>query len=364
MSRLAAECGAINLGQGFPDFPVDPALIEHVHEGMRKGYNQYAPMPGLYPLRERLCEKAEKLHGHSYDVESEVTICAGATQAIFTAVQALVHEGDEVIIVDPAYDCYAPAVVLAGGVPVHVQLDSDLGFDVTAISSAVNDRTRMLIINSPHNPGGRVITKEQMLALQELLRGTDIVLLSDEVYEHLIYDGVQHESVIRYPELRDRAVVVFSFGKVFHATGWKMGYAFAPKSLMEEFRKVHQYNVFSANSAVQYGLAEYLTNEDRYLGLPAFFQAKRDLFLSGIAQTPFNALPCEGSYFLVADYSAISEMPDTDFAVWFTKHYGVATIPMSPFYESADPDQRMVRFCFAKKDDTLEQALTKLHHLS
>lgn len=360
MSRLAAETQAINLGQGFPDFPIDPELIDLVEQGMRKGYNQYAPMAGLPILRERLCDKARSLYAHEYDPDKEITVTAGATQAIFTAIQGVVHPGDEVIILDPAYDCYAPAVKLAGGIPVHVNLAPDLCVDVPGIANAITERTRLLMINTPHNPGGRVIKEQDILAIADLLTETEVIILSDEVYEHLIYDDEPHASVIRFPELRERAFVVFSFGKVFHATGWKMGYAFAPEWLMTEFRKVHQFNVFSVNSAMQYGLAEYLLNPQKYLGLPEFFGKKRDYFIKGLSESRFRPLPCEGSYFVTADYAAISDLPDREFASWFTKEHGVATIPLSPFYEDPPAGQRLIRFCFGKTDDVIDQALEKL----
>ena len=360
MSRLASETNAINLGQGFPDFPIDGKLVDAVHRAMLDDQNQYAPMAGLPALREALCKKAKTLYAHSYNAESEVTITAGATQAIFTAIQAVVQEGDEVIIIDPAYDCYAPAVELCGGIPVHVNLKRDLSFDLEGVRKAITSRTKLLLINTPHNPGGRILRDADMHGLEEVLRGTNVLLLSDEVYEHLVFDGEEHASAMRYAGLRDRAFITFSFGKVFHATGWKMGYVFAPEGLMREFRKVHQYNVFSVNSAMQYGIAEYLQDAEPYMGLPAFFQPKRDLFEEGLKASRFESLPCEGSYFMIADYSAISDMPDVDFAKWLTTEHGVACIPLSPFYKKAPEGQRLVRFCFAKKEETLNQALERL----
>lgn len=363
MSQLAQEVNAINLGQGFPDFPVDKKLVEEVSKAMNRGKNQYVSMAGLLPLREALCEKAEFLYGHAYNPINEVTITAGATQAIFTTINAVVHPGDEVIVLDPAYDCYAPAVKLCGGIPVHVNLSPDMSLDLRALQAAITDRTRMIMINTPHNPGGRILRDDDMKALELLLDGTDILLLSDEVYEHLIFDGEAHCSAIRYPKLRERAFVTFSFGKVFHATGWKVGYVFAPEQLMAEFRKVHQFNVFCVNSAVQSGLTEYLQNREPYLGLPKFFEPKRDLFLKGLEATPFKPLPCEGSYFMVADYSSLSNQNDVDFAKWLTTEHGVACIPLSPFYKNPPKDLSLVRFCFAKNDDTLERALAKLSSL-
>lgn len=360
MSRLAHETGAINLGQGFPDFPIDESLITSVNEAMRAGMNQYAPMAGLPALREALCSKVSSLYGYGYDPEHEITITAGATQAIFTAIQAVVHARDEVIIIDPAYDCYAPAVELCGGVAVHVNLNSDMSFDLEAVKAAIGPKTRLLMINTPHNPGGRIMREADMLALQEVLANTNVILLSDEVYEHLIFDGENHASAIKFAGLRERAFVVFSFGKVFHATGWKMGYVYAPKELMTEFRKVHQFNVFSVNSAVQCGLADYLQDPRTYQTLPSFFQPKRDLFRGGLSASKFKLLPCEGSYFQVVDYSEISDLSDIEFAKWLTIEHGVASIPLSPFYKIPPEGQRLVRFCFGKEEETLSGALAKL----
>jgi methionine aminotransferase len=360
MSQLAQECGAINLSQGFPDMPLDPRLSVLVDEAMRAGHNQYAPMPGLPALREALAAKAERLYGVCYDPGNEITITAGATQAIFTAVGAVVCPGDEVIIVDPAYDCYAPAVELFGGRPVHVSLDASMRFDVGAVAAAIGPRTRMLILNTPHNPGGTVLKQYDMEAVAALLDGTDIVLLSDEVYEHLVFDGVPHASAMRLPALRERTYVVFSFGKVFHATGWKLGYVMAPTSLTTLFRKVHQYNVFSVNTPMQHALAHYLADPVHYVSVPGLFQAKRDRFATGLAGSRLRLLPCEGSYFQLADYSAISDLPDRAFAEELTRVHGVACIPLSPFYRTSPPEQRLVRFCFAKQDSTLDAAIERL----
>ncbi|MBP8822114.1 MAG: aminotransferase class I/II-fold pyridoxal phosphate-dependent enzyme [Flavobacteriales bacterium] len=360
MSKLAQECGALNLSQGFPDFPVDARLIAMVDEAMRAGHNQYAPMPGLPALREAIARKAEHLYGHRYDAGTEVTVTAGATQAIFTAIAAVVHPGDEVIIVDPAYDCYAPAVELFGGKPVHVCLGGGMQFDAEAVQGAITPRTRMLMINTPHNPAGTILRDADMQRIAALLHGTDILLLSDEVYEHLVYDGEPHASAINYPALRERAFVVFSFGKVFHATGWKMGYLLAPEHLMAEFRKVHQYNVFSVNTPVQHALAAYLGEPSNYAGLPAFFQAKRNRFAEGLRRSRFKLLPCGGSYFQVVDYSGISEENDLGFAERLARAHGVAAIPLSPFYKDPPPGQRLLRFCFAKQDATLDAAIEKL----
>lgn len=359
MSKLAQETGAINLSQGFPDFPIDEKLGVLVHAAIKAGHNQYAPMPGIMPLREAIAAKAERLYGHAFDPEAEVTITAGATQAIFTAIAATVRPGDEVVIVDPAYDCYAPAVALFGGTPVHVRLGTDMQFDADAVQQAISPRTRMLVINTPQNPAGTILREADMRRLDGMLRGTDILLLSDEVYEHLVFDGEPHASAIRSPGLRERAFVVFSFGKVFHATGWKLGYVLAPRALMAEFRKVHQYNVFSVHAPAQHALAEYLKEPLHYETLPGFFQAKRDRFLIGLRASAFEPLPCAGSYFQLADYSKISDEPDLAFARRLATEHGVAAIPLSPFYRSP-PGQRILRFCFAKQEETLDNAIEKL----
>jgi methionine aminotransferase len=360
MSKLAQECGAINLSQGFPDFPIDEKLSDLVHAAMAAGYNQYAPMPGLPALREAIAFKANRLYGFGYDPDTEVTVTAGGTQAIFTALGAVVQPGDEVIIVDPAYDCYSPTVELFGGRPVHVRLGSDMKFDADAVQRAITPKTRMLMINTPHNPAGTILRDADMMRIAGMLRGTDIILLSDEVYEHLVFDNEPHASAINYPELRERAFVIFSFGKVFHATGWKMGYAFAPKDLMTEFRKVHQFNVFSTNTPIQHALAEYLKEPLNYETVPGFYEDKRDRFLIGLRTSRFEPLACEGSYFQLADYSRISDEPDVDFAKRVTREFGVAAIPISVFYKDAPKDQRILRFCFAKQDETLDNAIEKL----
>lgn len=360
MSQLAQETGAINLSQGFPDFPLDPVLFDLVDRAMRAGHNQYAPMPGLPALREALVEKALRCHGHRYDRDAEVTVTAGATQALFTAIGALVRAGDEVVIIDPAYDSYAPAVELFGGRCVHVPLAGDMRFDADAVQRAISPRTRAIIVNTPHNPGGGILRHADMQRIAEMLRGTDVVLISDEVYEHLIFDGEAHASAIAHPELRERAFVVFSFGKVFHATGWKLGYVFAPAPLMRLFRKVHQFNVFSANTPMQHALAEYLREPDHYEELPAFFQAKRDRFAQGLRSSRFRLLPCAGSYFQVVDYGAISTEPDLQFAERLAREHGVAAIPLSPFYQDPPQGRHLLRFCFAKQDSTLDAAIERL----
>jgi methionine aminotransferase len=360
MSQLASKVGAINLSQGFPDFPLDPLLFDLVARAMRDGHNQYAPMSGLAALREALVAKAQRLYGHAYDAGTEVTVTAGATQALFTVIGALVRPGDEVIIIDPAYDCYAPSVQLFGGVPVHVRLNDRMEFDAASVASAITPRTRALMINTPHNPGGSILRATDMEAIAHMLRDTNVVLISDEVYEHLIFDGEPHASVIRHPELRERAFVVFSFGKVFHATGWKLGYAFAPKALMTLFRKVHQFNVFSVNMPMQHAMATYLDDPRHYEGLPAFFQAKRDHFAKGLGGSRFALLPCSGSYFQVVDYSAISNDGDVAFAEQLARDHGIASIPLSPFYKDPPADLRLLRFCFAKAEATLDAAIERL----
>lgn len=360
MSKLAQECGAINLSQGFPDFPIDEKLSDLVHAAMNAGHNQYAPMPGLPSLREAIASKVDRLYGFGYDPDTEVTVTAGGTQAIFTALGAVVQPGDEVIIVDPAYDCYSPTVELFGGKPVHVRLGSDMRFDADAVQRAITPKTRMLMINTPHNPAGTILRDADMKRIVDMLRGTDIILLSDEVYEHLVFDGEPHASAINYPELRERAFVIFSFGKVFHTTGWKMGYALAPEELMTEFRKVHQFNVFSANTPIQHALAEYLKEPLHYETVPGFYEDKRDRFLIGLRTSRFEPLACEGSYFQLADYSRISDEADVDFAKRVTREFGIAVIPISVFYKDAPKDQRILRFCFAKQDETLDNAIEKL----
>ena len=360
MSQLAAEHGAVNLGQGFTDFAAPQRLIDELVAAMRAGHNQYAPMPGLPALRDAIASKVERLYGFRYDPDTDITVTAGATQGLFTALGAIVRPGDEVVIIDPAYDCYAPAVQLFGGTAVHVRLGNDMKFDATALRHAITTRTRVLMINTPHNPAGTILRDADMRAIADILRGTDILLISDEVYEHLVFDGEPHASAIRYSELRDRAFVVYSFGKVFHATGWKTGYVLAPKALMAEFRKVHQFNVFSVNTPMQHALAEYLKDPLHYETLPRFYQAKRDRFLIGLRASPFEPLPCEGSYFQLADYSKISDEPDLVFAKRLATEHGVAAIPLSPFYKDPPSGQRLLRFCFAKQDDTLDNAIEKL----
>jgi len=363
MSALAAECGAVNLGQGFPDFDCDNALLDAVNSAMRAGHNQYPPMPGVPALRQAVAAKIEALHQRLYDANTEITITAGATQAIFTAILAIVHPGDEVIVLDPCYDSYAPNIALAGGTVVRVPLTpGSFKPDFDKISAALTQRTRAIIVNSPHNPSATVWSAQDMHTLQELLAPTDIFLISDEVYEHMVFDGQPHQSAARYPGLAARAFIVSSFGKTFHVTGWKIGTVAAPAPLTAEFRKVHQFNVFTVNTPMQYGLAQYLTDPAPYLNLPAFYQAKRDLFRRGLEGSRLRLLPSTGTYFQCVDISAVSDLNEADFCQWLAREVGVAAIPLSAFYGDGF-DQRVVRFCFAKKDDTLREAIARLRKL-
>ena len=366
MSALAQEHGAVNLGQGFPDFDCDPKLIDAVNDAMRRGLNQYPPMAGVPALREAIAAKIAALYGHAYDAGSEITVTAGATQAILTAILAIVHPGDEVIVLDPCYDSYEPNIVLAGGRAVHVPLTpGSFRPDFDAIAAALTPRTRAIIVNTPHNPSASVWSAQDMERLAALLRPTDVIVIADEVYEHMVFDGQPHESVSRRSELAARSFVVSSFGKTYHVTGWKVGYAAAPAALMAEFRKVHQFNVFTVNTPMQHGLAAYMADPAPYLGLPAFYAAKRDLFRAGLAHTRFKLLPCAGSYFQCVDYSACSEfsdLPEEAFCRHLTAKVGVAAIPLSSFYAGGF-EQRIVRFCFAKQEATLHQALERLSRL-
>ena len=362
MSALAQQHGAVNLGQGFPDFACDPRLVDAVDAAMRGGLNQYPPMTGVPALRERVAEKIGALYGHRYDAATEITITAGATQAILTAILALVHPGDEVILLDPSYDSYDPNIVLAGAVPVHVPLvPGSFAPDFDRIAAAITQRTRAIVVNTPHNPSGTCWSEADMRRLAALLRPTDIIVISDEVYEHMVYEG-EHQSVARFPDLAARSVVVSSFGKTYHVTGWKVGYAAAPASLMAEFRKVHQFNVFTVNTPMQHGIAAFMADPSHHLGLPAFYRAKRDRFRAGLAKTRLRVLPCQGTYFQCVDYSAVSEQSEADFCLRLTREIGVAAIPLSAFYADAF-EQRIARFCFAKKDETLALALERLASL-
>ncbi len=356
MSQLANEQKAINLSQGFPDFESSAELISLVNDAMKKGLNQYAPMPGIISLREQIAKKTHNLYGIEYHPESEVTITSGATQAIYTAIAATITEGDEVIIFTPAYDCYEPAIELNGGKTVFVQMHApDYNVNWEQVKKLINQRTKMIIINTPHNPTGTVLEEEDMLALEKIVSDTDIVLISDEVYEHIIFDGKQHQSVAKFPGLAERSFIISSFGKTFHNTGWKMGYCIAPKNLMVEFRKAHQFIVFSANTPVQHGLAEYLKNEKNYLSLNSFYQEKRDLFTDLIKDSKFDILPSSGTYFQLLSYKGITDMADTEYAIELTKKHKIASIPVSVFYHQK-VDEKVLRFCVAKKEETLHQA--------
>ncbi|AKJ68534.1 methionine aminotransferase [Pandoraea thiooxydans] len=360
MSALATERGAVNLGQGFPDFDCDSRILDAVADAMRQGHNQYPPMAGVPALRQAIAAKIQALYGTQLDWGEEITITAGATQALLTAILCCVHPGDEVIVFEPTYDSYVPSIELAGGKPVFITLEAPeyrIPFD--RLAAAITPRTRLILLNTPHNPSGTVWHAGDMQQLAELVRDTDILLLSDEVYEHMVYDGQRHESVLRHPELARRSFVVSSFGKTYHVTGWKVGYVAAPAPLSAEFRKVHQFNVFTVNTPMQHGLARYMEDPAPYLDLPAFYQRKRDLFRAGLANTRFKLLPCEGTYFQCVDYSAISDQTEAEFAAWLTTEIGVAAIPVSAFYH-APHESGVVRFCFAKQDATLEQALTRL----
>ena len=363
MSKLAADVGAVNLSQGFPDFGCDPALVEAVARHMRNGLNQYAPMQGVAALRQAIAAKYAHYYGAAYDPDVEVTVTSGATEAIFAAVAAVVHPGDEVIVLEPCYDSYVPAIELNGGLPVVVSLHPpDYRIDWNVVEAAITPRTRLLMINTPHNPTASIITAADVEALTVLTRRWPFYILSDEVYEHIIFDGARHESMARHAELAARSFVVGSFGKTYHVTGWKVGYAVAPAALTAEFRKVHQFLTFSTHTPVQHALADFLAARRGLDELPAFFQRKRDLFLRLMHGSRFASLPCRGSYFQLMDYSAISDMEDADFAIWMTREHGVASIPTSPMlHRAAAP--KIVRLCFAKKDETLERAVERLHRV-
>jgi len=367
MSALAAEKKAVNLGQGFPDFACDTKLIDAVTDAMREGLNQYPSMLGVLELRKAISEKVERLYGKKYDTNSEITVTAGATQAIINAVLAIVHPGDEVIVLEPCYDSYIPNIELAGGKVVRVPLTpGTFRPDFSKISAAINSKTKAILINSPHNPSATVWGREDMLKLEEILCPTSVLLISDEVYEHMVYEPLQHFSAASFPGLADRAFIISSFGKTYHVTGWKVAYCAAPASLTHEFRKVHQFNVFTVNTPVQYGLARFMADPAPYMNLPAFYQRKRDIFRQGLAKTKFKILPSEGSYFqcVLIDELAVAEknLSEADFCQWLTSEVGVAAIPLSAFYADAF-DQRVIRFCFAKKDETLGLALDRLARL-
>ncbi|HEX5001173.1 MAG TPA: methionine aminotransferase [Bacteroidia bacterium] len=360
MSALAAEHKAINLSQGFPDFKVAPDLIALIAKNFKAGHNQYAPMAGVPGLREQIASKMKSLYSANYDPETEVTVTAGGTQAIYSAISAIIREGDEVIVFEPAYDCYVPAIELNGGIPVHIQLKTpDYHIDWNEVKKMVNQRTRMIIINTPHNPTGAVLSARDMAQLEKLTVNTDIVIVSDEVYEHVVFDGYEHQSIARFPKLAERSFIIFSFGKTYHATGWKVGYCVAPSNLTAAFRKVHQYMVFAVNTPIQHALASYMEDPAHYSGIGEMYQHKRDYFVSHLKKSGFKLLPCSGSYFQLADYSAISHEKDTDFAVRLTRDFGVAAIPISVFYKN-NIDNKILRFCFAKEEATLKAAAAHL----
>ena len=356
MSALAQRHGAINLSQGFPNFDPAEALQRLVFEHMQRGDNQYSPMPGLPLLRQRIAEKIAGLYGATVDPDTEITITAGGTQAIFCVVGAFIGQGDEVILIEPCYDSYRPSVETMGGIPVVYSLRApDYTIDWAAVGRLISPRTRLICINTPNNPTGKTLTRADLDALAALLRGTNVLVMSDEVYEHLMYDGRPHATVLTHPELRERSLAIYSFGKTYHNTGWKTGYCIAPPALTTEFRKVHQFNVFSANHPVQAAFADFLVQAEQYLGLPDFYQQKRDFFLEQLKGTRFKPLACEGTYFQICDYSAISDEPDLDFCKRLTIEHGVAAIPVSSFY-SDGRDDKVIRFCFAKTEDVLARA--------
>ncbi|MBK9336747.1 MAG: aminotransferase class I/II-fold pyridoxal phosphate-dependent enzyme [Lewinellaceae bacterium] len=356
MSGLANQYGAINLSQGFPNFNPSERLQRLVFDHIQRGDNQYAPMPGVPLLRARIAEKMERLYGRPLDPETEITVTAGGTQAIFCAIAAFVHPGDEVILIEPCYDSYRPSVETVGGTVIAYPLSApDYRIDWPAVGRLITPRTRMVCINTPNNPTGTLLREADMMALSQLLKNTDVLVLSDEVYEHLIFDGEPHASALRYPDLYARSLCIYSFGKTYHNTGWKTGYCIAPPDLTREFRKVHQFNVFSGNHPMQAAFADFMADASEYAGLPEFYQRKRDVFQQAMAGTRFRAIPCAGTYFQLYDYSAISDEPDLDFCKRLTAEFGVAAIPVSSFF-SDKRDDRVIRFCFAKTEDVLEQA--------
>ena len=360
---MATQYNAINLSQGFPDFEVDPELIRAMREALIDPYNQYAPMGGMYSLREAIAQKTERCYGQSYHPEKEITLTAGATQAIYSAIASTVYPGDEVVIFKPAYDCYEPSVRAHGGIPKLLQLKGpDFSIDWEEFREVLSPKTRMVILNTPHNPSGTVLKEKDLLALEELLKPTNIVVLSDEVYEHLVFGGASHQSVCKYPGLKERSFICASFGKTFHITGWKMGYCLAPEALMAEFRKIHEYVVFSVNHPAQRAISQYMQDPSRYENLSLLFQQKRDLFLEGIRASRFQYIPAEGTYFQLLDFSQISPKGDVEFAQWLVEEKGVASIPISVFNLNRE-DQQKLRFCFAKKTDTLKRACEILSQL-
>ncbi len=362
MSALANEHKAVNLSQGFPDFNVSPDLIGLVEKYMKEGYNQYAPMPGVPELREKISKKINELYNYQYDAESEITITAGGTQALYSAITAIVQEDDEVIIFEPAYDSYAPVVRLNGGQPVYIKLKApDYHVDWEDVNKLITARTRLIIINTPHNPTGKLFSEEDMKMLSKVVSGTKILILCDEVYEHITFDNEKHESIAKYPKLAERSLLVYSFGKMCHATGWKLGYCVAPKLIMKEFRKIHQFNVFAVNTPIQYAMSEYLDKKERYIELGTFYQQKRDKFNRLLTEIGFEISPAKGSYFQTIDFSKYTKEKDVELAERLIKEYGIASVPMSAFYHDNNKSQ-ILRFCFAKSDETLAEAAEKLRN--
>jgi methionine aminotransferase len=363
MSALAAEHGAINLAQGFPDFECSPKLVELVNHYMKAGFNQYAPMPGVMKLREKIAEKTQELYSATYNPETEITVTPGGTHALYAAISAFIGEGDEVIIIEPCYDSYLPAIQVNGGRAVFAELKyPTYKVDWDEVKKLVTYKTKMIVINTPHNPTGTTLSAQDMQRLEKIVKNSEIMVLSDEVYEHIIFDGVEHQSVARYPKLAERSIIVSSFGKTYHTTGWKMGYVLAPANLTTEFRKVHQFMCFSANTPVQYAIADFMEDKNPYLQLSIFYQEKRDYFQQLVKGSKFKLMPCLGSYFQLLDYSKITQEKDTDYAVRLTKDFKIASIPTSVFYHK-NIDNHVLRFCFAKQNETLEKAAEKLHKI-
>ncbi|MET3733016.1 methionine aminotransferase [Moheibacter stercoris] len=361
MSNYANQHGAVNLSQGFPDYQPSPILIELVSEAMKKGFNQYAPMAGYLLLREEIAKKYENLYGANYDVNDEITITAGGSEAVFSVISSMIHAGDEVIIFEPAFDLYRPIIELFGGIVKPIILKGpDFTINWDEVKKLISPQTKMIVLNNPNNPATTTLKEQDFKILADIVRDSNILLLSDEVYEHIVFDGQPFWSITKFPELKDRTFVVASFGKLFHITGWKVGYVLAPKELTSELRKIHQFNVFCVNAPAQIAIAEFLKRKEEYLHLPQFFQQKRDFLTQGLETTPFKVIKPEGSYFLLADYSEISDLPDNEFAFWLTEKFKVATIPISAFYQES-PDQKLVRFCFAKKEETMAKAIENLN---
>lgn len=361
MSNYANQHGAVNLSQGFPDYQPSPILIELVSEAMKKGFNQYAPMAGYLLLREEIAKKYENLYGANYDVNDEITITAGGSEAVFSVISSMIHAGDEVIIFEPAFDLYRPIIELFGGIVKPIILKGpDFTINWDEVKKLISPQTKMIVLNNPNNPATTTLKEQDFKILADIVRDSNILLLSDEVYEHIVFDSQPFWSITKFPELKDRTFVVASFGKLFHITGWKVGYVLAPKELTSELRKIHQFNVFCVNAPAQIAIAEFLKRKEEYLHLPQFFQQKRDFLTQGLETTPFKVIKPEGSYFLLADYSEISDLPDNEFAFWLTEKFKVATIPISAFYQES-PDQKLVRFCFAKKEETMAKAIENLN---